>query len=291
MKTLTLRNIALFFLIVSIFVGVIGYLNQYSELWKSNPLIGDFYANITAELASIAITVLVIDTLNERRIVALEKQKLIFQMGSRVNSISREAIRELRQRGWLQDGSLHGASLAWSNLKHANIRMADLRNVDFTGAVLEGAHLQESNLDGAIGLGPKQFVQLRYLEGATLPDGTRYDGRYRLPAELEWVKSETNIDVTDPQQMASYYKVSLDTYLSGQRWADEFLEELLIEAEHEKRRHAALSGIENLIENPCVSPRNDQFLQSRQRLLESLVWVILFLPISWILVKRFRRRS
>ena len=296
-KLLTVRNIALLFLFVSISAGLVGYIDQHGGLWRPNPFVGDFYANMAAELASIAITVLIIDTLNDRRVTALEKQKLIFQMGSPINSTSREAIRELRQRGWLQNGALRGASLAWSNLKDANIRRADLREIDFTGVLIEGTHLQKSILDGSKGLGPEQFVQLRYLVGAILPDGTRYDGRYRLPVELDWVRRETDIDIEDPQQMAAFYIVPLDIYLAGQQWADENLEALREKVKCEKQRQAKLARIGktdetlNSNENAGTPIQNPQFLQPGQYVWKLIVLALVLLTFIKILVERYLRKK
>lgn len=55
-----------------------------------------------------------------------------------------------------------------------------------------------------------------------MPDGTRYDGRYRLAGDLEVAKVDKH-DIDDPAAMAQFYKVSLEDYLQGQKWAEENL--------------------------------------------------------------------
>lgn len=66
------RIIGAIVLAASLLIGVLGYINQHNDGVKPNSFVADFYANVATELASIAITVLIIDALNERR----ETQKL-----------------------------------------------------------------------------------------------------------------------------------------------------------------------------------------------------------------------
>jgi predicted DCC family thiol-disulfide oxidoreductase YuxK len=61
---------------------------------------------------------------------------------------------------------------------------------------------------------------MRYLRFVPMPDGKRYDGRYRLPGDLDWAR-ENGVDIDDPEAMAKWYSVSLEEYLEGQEWADE----------------------------------------------------------------------
>jgi hypothetical protein len=224
-------------LLIATLIGVLGYLNQHSGLLVPTSIVTDFYANVSAELASIAITVLVIDTLNERRLVQQEKAALIFQMGSPTNSIAGEAIRMLRARGWLTDGSLEGANLSWANLEDAYLENANMPKVDLFRAKLKGAHLEWSNLKGARvatvwsdlkrarRAGDKQFAQTTNLRGATMPDGSQYDGRYNLVGDLRWARNEPR-NTDDPGAMAEFYKVPLEVYLSGQTWAQQNLARL-----------------------------------------------------------------
>ena len=66
--------------VAGILFGVVGLFTQ--NIFNLNiPLVGDFYANLSTELLSIGITVLVIDGLNERRDIKKEKAALILQDG------------------------------------------------------------------------------------------------------------------------------------------------------------------------------------------------------------------
>ena len=147
----------------------------------------DLWSNLGTELASIVITVFVIDALNQRRAVKQQKDALILQMGSFDNAFSAEAVRALRQKGWLGDGSLHGAWLVKANLQEvwlwgaelegaklweANLQGADLERVGLKGAVLHDANLRGANLERA------------RLEGARLT-GANLEGSVLVLTQLQ----------------------------------------------------------------------------------------------------------
>jgi uncharacterized protein YjbI with pentapeptide repeats len=118
----------------------------------------------------------------------------------------------------------------------ANFSAARLDEADFTGANLDGVTLTDANLTNTILddaslataeiatdlVTTRQLARTRMMGGATLPDGSRYDGRFRLKGDIEFARS-IGIDVNNPEAMAERYQVSVETYLAGQRWADENL--------------------------------------------------------------------
>jgi len=108
------------------------------------------WPNLASEGAGLSFTILVINALvawqNEER----EKRDPILQMGSPDNTFAKEAVRKLRVRGWLEDGSLRGTNLSRANLEGAN---------------LSGATVTQAKLH-----------QAKSLEGATMPDGTKHSG-------------------------------------------------------------------------------------------------------------------
>jgi uncharacterized protein YjbI with pentapeptide repeats len=64
-----------------------------------------------------------------------------------------------------------------ANLSDANLQKADLRRAKLNGADLSGAHLS-----GARGITNEELEQqARSLEGATMPDGQKYE---------DWLKSK-----------------------------------------------------------------------------------------------------
>jgi len=173
------------------------------------------------------------------------KLELMNKLRSPENKVALQAVEELRVRGWLGDGSLRGvalchaqlqgcdlmdanlstidfhqAQLAWVDLSNANLMgakltRADLSGANFSKANLTGADLYKANLRGANNLTDEQLMKAKRLWGATMPDGNPYDGRFRLAGDLE-IARWGNINANDPQAMADFHGVSLETYLDGQ---------------------------------------------------------------------------
>src|SRR5262245_46550454 len=177
------RLFAIVLLLIGLVIGVLGYHSQYGldfgELGAR--LLRDYSANLTTELLSIAVTVLVIDWLNEQRAKreAKEregladqeakqrlKQQLIREMGNTPNVFALRAVAELDApwRGWLKDGSLQKAQLPEASLDRANLQGADLQEANLQGAKLRRAKLQRAKLQGANLKGAQ-------LQGAVLSGG------------------------------------------------------------------------------------------------------------------------
>lgn len=102
------------------------------------------------ELAGIVIAAVTIDALAKRRQDAERKKVLIAQLGSGYRDVTEMAIIELRNRGWMYDGSLRGASLGKANLSGAKLSRADLRNAWLEETILSHAFLDGANLSGAV---------------------------------------------------------------------------------------------------------------------------------------------
>ncbi|MGF1504437.1 MAG: pentapeptide repeat-containing protein [Anaerolineae bacterium] len=188
--------------------------------------------------------------------IARQKEELIVRLGSRVNAEAMRAAEELRYHEWLFDETLDDANLANANLQNVNFARArlvrvrlhratlqeasfyhadlsgsflvgvDAREAIFRGAVLDKVYMQGANLEGCASLTDAQLARCARLKGATMPDGARYDGRYRLYGDLARAE-EVGCDVTDIEAMAAHYKVPLEVYQAGQQWADENLDALL----------------------------------------------------------------
>lgn len=140
--------------LIALVLGVAGYINQNAmveyngemvRVYKDSPFLRDFYANIAAELASIAITILIIDYFYDDREQKKLKAQLIRQLGSKYNDLADIALKELRYHGWLKDGSL-----ANSLLSKANLNEIDLSEANFKMAFLDGAQLQGAKFRNAI---------------------------------------------------------------------------------------------------------------------------------------------
>ena len=137
-----------------------------------------FDNSVTIELISLATTVLIVNRLYQHRETEREKKRLILQMGSPDNAFAREAVRTLRSRGWLEDGSLKGAYLWGANLQEADLESANLQGADLGYANLQNAFLGAANLQGA----DLQLTDLQkvFLNSADLQDANLVE------ADLRW---------------------------------------------------------------------------------------------------------
>ena len=189
------RAVAIVLLVVGLVIGVLSH-----------------SGDLAVELVGIAVTVLLIDSLNEYRAEQREKRALILQMGSPDNSLAVEAARRLRARGWLYDGSLGGANLVranleeaelWganlqrarlvrANLQEANLGEADLQEADLTRANLQeaklwGANLQEADLRWA-DLSTAQHLETAKLDGAKANSETQWPEGFLVPDTVVMVE-------------------------------------------------------------------------------------------------------
>jgi len=150
------------------------------------PGLREFHESVASELFSMGLAVLLIDTANERRADRKLKEEIILQMGSPDNGFALEAIRILRRKGWLGDGSLKNTEIPYANLKDARLSLADLRGVNLVAANLHGAILERANLQSAVL--NKVNLQGANLMGANLHNavlsGTHLEGANLVGANL-----------------------------------------------------------------------------------------------------------
>jgi uncharacterized protein YjbI with pentapeptide repeats len=122
--------------VVSSVVGFWGTEQGWKGLWQ----------NLGPELAGAVLTFVLIDLVLGTR---QRKVTLIAQMGSDVRDVAVRAVEELRQEGWLTDGSLEGADLSKANLEGAQLAEARLRGASLIAARLERAKLKQAHLEDA----------------------------------------------------------------------------------------------------------------------------------------------
>lgn len=165
------------------------------------------------------------------------KFELIKKMSDPSNRVVLGAVNAVREQGWLADGSLAYANLRFSHLQHANLSGADLRKAnfnladlrwvnlsranlsgarltranlfqaDFQGAILDDACLMGANLQGARNLEQDQLCVVHSLLGAILPDGSCYDGRYKLVGDLDCARVR-GVNLDDPAASANFYGIA-----------------------------------------------------------------------------------
>jgi len=247
-----LRNILIGFGAVSVIILV-------SVYFTTGTLEG-FWVNTATEIIGIILTVAFIDYYYRQREEKELKVKLIREMGSRDNADALKAVSELRAKGWLQDGSLNNLYIQYADLKNADLSLASLTNCNFDSVNFEGANLfytnfssseiRNSDFKRAMIIGTifretkllhTDFTGVSYGRGNSLseeathslfcnalalrrsimPNGMKYDGRYRLHEELS--NSSDSDHITHAQGWANYYGITVEQYLEGQKWADENL--------------------------------------------------------------------
>lgn len=247
----SIYRVALFIIIIAL---AIWYFTRVTlkELWP----------NIIPELLSIAVTVFIIDTLYQKRSDDETKKILVGKMGSNKNDVATEAWMEIKARGWGFDGTLEGKFLLSANLdgnsftgaamRKIVLSFSSLRDTSWIETDLEGASLDHTDLSGATlssypdgrfipeanltdvsffnsdltgaRVRPEQLVKARSLSHAIMPDGSKYDGRYRSPEDVERIeKVIRNLggDVQSPVEIAQLYGVPVKVYVAGQLWANQ----------------------------------------------------------------------
>jgi uncharacterized protein YjbI with pentapeptide repeats len=169
----------------------------------------------------------------------ITQARLIQRLQDPDTEIVSRAVEELRERGWLQDGSLEGVNLRFSRLngvdlreanlcranmskanlqganltntclKNARLVGADLREADLLLANLEGTLMVRANLQDARNLRDEQLIQASRLRGATLPDGSLYDGRFNLLGDCADAQL-LHINLEDPRVFVEFFGVLME---------------------------------------------------------------------------------
>lgn len=224
-KFFDLQNIAFLMMGLSVLIGISGFSVQY-EFFSLKELNNNFYANISTELLSISITVLVIDKLIKKRDISELKKQLVREVRSKDNAIAVRALQELITQKWAKKGALRGAHLLYANLQDAYLRDVDLsytwlREANFeeafmNGTKLKGAVLVGANFKNAKELTSKALSEAKMLLATTMPNGMRYDGRFNLDGDIK-IGKDRGFDMTDSEAAAHFYGVPHDDYLEGQK--------------------------------------------------------------------------
>ncbi len=113
----------------------------------------------------------------------------------------------------LRGADLRGARLVDATLDEADLWEATLAGADLYRASLWGANLLRATLDGTFlmeanfamaRVTPEQFHRAWAMCGATMPDGTRYDGRYDLPGDVNLARC-AGYAPHNPDEMTRFY--------------------------------------------------------------------------------------
>lgn len=156
---LDVRVIGILLMFLAFGSATFGYVRLHGD-FDLLTMLGDFYANVSAELGSIAITVLIIDTVNRRydarQRLRESKERLVQEAGSSSHGVAVTAVDTLRKRGWLgRDNEasdtlalLRGADLSDANLQGVNLAHVNLQKTQFQRANLTNANLAQVRLSG-----------------------------------------------------------------------------------------------------------------------------------------------
>ncbi len=207
------------YLIVGITIGVL-----IPYFFQSIQSLNEFFSNLVPEAVGIFFTVLIIDRLDSIREQQVIKDQLVRRLQSRYNHTALQAVEEIRVLGHLEDGTLKKRNLRGSSWEDANMYMADLEGSDLGNAVLDRADFVLANLKD-VNVKDEQLIKTDIMYGATMPDGRKYDGRYRLKGDYAYARRK-NVNIESDEAMAKWFEVPLKQYLEGQRWADENLDRL-----------------------------------------------------------------
>lgn len=210
------------YFIVGLLAGLL--IERLVNYWLQAENFNTFLNNLVPEAVGISFTIVILDRLDQMREDRLVKDQLRRQLHSYYNPTALQAVEELRVLGWLEDGSLNDLDLRGADLRGANMYQADLEGCDLTNAKLQGADFYQANLKG-VRVSDEQLATLITLREATMPDGSRYDGRFNLPHDFNLMRKKS-VNLNDPEAIAEYYGVSVDVYETGQQWARENLAEL-----------------------------------------------------------------
>ncbi len=231
-----------FFFGIAVGIILVGAAQFSPPLWLSATRIAQ---SLGIGIAGGIMAFLVMEQISRRRAEAEEaaprfsREQLIARMRRHDPAEAAQAVQSLREAGWLHDGTLRRINLTGAQLAGANLIYADLEGANFTAANLQRASLSDATLRSA-NLGLTQLEQaslvgadlrgaalrMAYLQGAdlrraqvtdqvlaeafalrgaTLPDGSLYDGRFNLAGDLERAAAE-GIDTEDAAAMQRWYE-------------------------------------------------------------------------------------
>jgi uncharacterized protein YjbI with pentapeptide repeats len=179
---------------------VVQFLYESDLITKNNPIVdlsdadlsGASLANAILHEASLALSYLrdayLRDaTLNDANLVVAKLIGADLSGASLINTdLSDADLTDAYLRdAYLRDANLSGAfllaaDLGGAYLLAANLSDADLSGAHLRGAHLNGAHLRGADLSGVEGVTNEQLSAARTLEGATMPNGQKYE---------DWLKS------------------------------------------------------------------------------------------------------
>lgn len=150
---------------------IVSFLSAYAGYFSQNPspleFLQTWFVGIGPEAAGIAVTIIVIDYLNEKREEERQKyeaeqqelhqrkalhDQLLREIGSSDNGLAMRAWRELNARELLQENSLVGIFLNRANLSHSSFSDRDMKESSLYDATFQYAEFYRTDLSKANGM-------------------------------------------------------------------------------------------------------------------------------------------
>lgn len=217
-------KVIIILLVISLFSGLFSVSQQTDGLWLAN-----YMQSLSTELLGAIFTFILFeifigrrrDSNVEKKRLMVEKRRLMVEMRSQNNDVANNAVRQMRSRGWLSDGSLKDCNLRNANLRHVNFAEADLRGVNFYNANIRRAN----------------FYNVYFDETTIMPDGIPWSTEIDLRRYLVYEHGKVEEVVQDIEE---YFETAIEKIKSNDKNTGAYmLRKLLGEPIDNRRRVVA----------------------------------------------------
>lgn len=138
-----IKFIGLVFLLLGFLMPLFKY---YKDNWFASKLVHELYSNFCAEFISLAITILIIDYLYDKKEKENNKKRLIRELGCEDIGLTSRALKEIKELGYINDGSLNNADFSKATLNGLDFSNCKLNNLNFSNALLISSDFSNSEL-------------------------------------------------------------------------------------------------------------------------------------------------
>ncbi|MGB1287168.1 MAG: pentapeptide repeat-containing protein [Aggregatilineales bacterium] len=154
LDNLTIQEVTLLVVGILLLLSFItAMISLFLETDRTRQWYGDWFQGVSTEMVGAAVTTIfftfIVGAAEQRQEALTLQTGLIQQMGSVVNTEALRAVEELRDNGWLRDGTLQGHEFYSTNLADVFLPGADITGSIFFDANFENAELVGSDFTGA----------------------------------------------------------------------------------------------------------------------------------------------
>ena len=188
----------------------------------------EFIEDLIPEFIITVLTISILERFSDSRSREAKITSLYRKSYSQENLVALSNLEEIKVSEFAAEGEsvLENRDLKGADWTNADLKKFSLRNSDLRQTRLVDADLSFANLEGVL-VASEQLAVCKSLRGARMPDGSRYDGRFRLAGDLH-VFNAYGFDQLDPAKLspetaAKILGVDLAVYTKGQQWAEDNL--------------------------------------------------------------------